>query len=128
MPTTKTLAESQWLLIVSRLSMLATPVLLVALVFFGRFWIESQFEDQAAVSLQLRTDVNELSDELPLVKERTKVLENNQDRGRQERIEFQRTTTDQLAQIITQQQAIAQQQAAMLAMLQAQQRELDRRR
>ncbi|TIP06663.1 MAG: hypothetical protein E5X72_00165 [Mesorhizobium sp.] len=119
--------ESAWVLVLSRSAMLAMPILLALVVFFGRFWIESQFEAQAAITTQLRSDVNELSNEMPDLKERTKVLENNQDRGRQEQQEFQQIMREQMGQVINQQQSLAQQIAALTAMIQAQQRELDKR-
>lgn len=119
--------ESAWVLVLSRSAMLAMPILLALVVFFGRFWIESQFEAQAAITTQLRSDVNELGNEMPDLKERTKVLENNQDRGRQEQQEFQQIMREQMGQVINQQQSLAQQIAALTAMIQAQQRELDKR-
>lgn len=119
--------ESAWVLVLSRSAMLAMPILLALVVFFGRFWIESQFEAQAAISTQLRSDVNQLSNEMPDLKERTKVLETNQDRGRQEQQEFQQIMREQMGQVINQQQSLAQQIAALTAMIQAQQRELDKR-
>jgi hypothetical protein len=119
--------ESQTVLVLSRLAMLATPVMLTLLIFFGRFWIESQFEAQAAISTQLRSDVNDLGNEQQMLKDRTKAVEINQDRGRQERQEFQQLMREQMSQVITQQQGLAQQMAALTAMIQAQQRELDKR-
>jgi len=119
--------ESQTVLVLSRLAMLATPVMLALLIFFGRFWIESQFEAQAAISTQLRSDVNDLGNEQQMLRDRTKAVEINQDRGRQERQEFQQFMREQVAQVISQQQGLAQQMAALTATIQAQQKELDRR-
>ena len=119
--------ESQTVLVLSRLAMLSTPILIALLIFFGRFWIESQFDAQAATTTQLRADVNDLSESQQSLKDRTKVVEINQDRGRAERIEFQQTVLEQQAQIIAQQQTLAQQMAALTATIQAQQRELDKR-
>lgn len=128
MPNPERIAESTTLVVLSRLSMLVTPVLITAIIFFGRFWIDSRFDAQAAISTDLRQDVDQLGEEIPSAKERIRVIETTMVRGREDREEFQRRTDAKLDQITTILTAIVQEQAALRATVEAQQRQLDRRR
>lgn len=133
------LADSTTLTVLSRLSMLLTPLMLAAIVFLGQSWIDQKFDAQAAISHELRRDVDGLTAELPIAKERIKVVETTMVRGREDREEFQRMTTIALEQIRSQNaaqferinaqlSALSAAVAALTATLDAQQRQIDRRR
>ncbi len=128
MPNPEKLADNTTLLVLSRISMLVTPFLISAILTLGWMWIDQKFDAQAAVSAQLRIDVNELNDEVPLVRERTKVLETNMDRGRADRERFQQDTTAKLDRSEATQTAMLQELAALRAIIESQQKQIDRRR
>lgn len=101
------IADDSTLQVMARLSMLFTPILITLVSFFAWQW----FDGQAKATVQLRTDFNELSAEIPKVKERVSVMETNQQRGRADREEFQERSLRQQEQILqmlrTQGEAIA---------------------
>lgn len=118
---TDKIAENSSLQVWARLSMLFTPVLISVLTFFAWQW----FEGQAKAAAQLRVEVNALSEEMPLAKQRLAVVENNMERGRKDREEFQTQTSRQLDQIQQALRLIGEGQAAMNATINAQQRQID---
>jgi len=90
------LVENTRFTVTARMSMIATPFLIGALGYF---------------LLGVHGDVIELQAEMPKVKERVAVMEANQQRGRQDREEFQERSLRQQEQILqmlrTQGEAIA---------------------
>jgi hypothetical protein len=122
MPDADKLAESATLQVLSRLSMLLTPVLLAAVVYFGKAWVEDRFSG-------LRSDVDSLQAEMPLAKERIKVVETTIERGRQDREEFQRETTDTLRRIVVVQTEMMKELSALRATVEERERQqqFDRR-
>lgn len=101
------IADNSTLQVMARLSMLFTPILITLVSFFAWQW----FDGQAKATVQLRTDFNELSAEIPKVKERVSVMETNQQRGRADREDFQERSLRQQEQMLqmlrTQGEAIA---------------------
>jgi hypothetical protein len=122
MPDADKLAESPTLQVLSRLSMLLTPVLLAAVVFFGKAWVEDRFAG-------LRSDVDSLQAEMPLAKERIKVVETTIERGRQDREEFQDQTTDMLNRMLSVQTEMMRELSALRATVEERERQqqMDRR-
>jgi hypothetical protein len=122
MPDAENLAESATLRVLSRLSMLLTPFLLAGLVYFGKAWVEDRFSG-------LRSDVDSLQAEMPLAKERIKVVETTIERGRQDREEFQRETTDTLRRIVVVQTEMMKELSALRATVEERERQqqFDRR-
>jgi hypothetical protein len=122
MPDADKLAESPTLQVLSRLSMLLTPVLLAAVVFFGKAWVEDRFSG-------LRSDVDSLQAEMPLAKERIKVVETTIERGRQDREEFQDQTTDMLNRMLSVQTEMMRELSALRATVEERERQqqMDRR-
>lgn len=115
------IADNSTLQVMARLSMLLTPFLITLVSFLAWQW----FDGQAKATVQLRTDFNELSAEIPKVKERVSVMETNQQRGRADREEFQERSLRQQEQILqmlrTQGEAIA----ALTATVTAQQGQIN---
>jgi hypothetical protein len=122
MPDADKLAESPVLQVLSRLSMLLTPVLLAAVVFFGKAWVEDRFSG-------LRSDVDSLQAEMPLAKERIKVVETTIERGRQDREQFQDQTTDMLNRMLSVQTEMMRELSALRATVEERERQqqMDRR-
>jgi hypothetical protein len=122
MPDADKLAESATLQVLSRLSMLLTPVLLAAVVYFGKAWVEERFTG-------LRSDVDSLQAEMPLAKERIKVVETTIERGRQDREEFQRESTVKLDRMLSVQTEMMRELSALRATVDERERQqqFDRR-
>jgi len=122
MPDADKLAESATLQVLSRLSMLLTPVLLAAVVYFGKAWVEERFTG-------LRSDVDSLQAEMPLAKERIKVVETTIERGRQDREEFQRESTAKLDRMLSVQTEMMRELSALRATVEERERQqqFDRR-
>lgn len=104
------LVENTRFTVTARMSMIATPFLIGALGYF---------------LLGVHGDVIELQAEMPKVKERVAVMEANQQRGREDREEFQRQTIAQLNQIQELIRVQLQGQAALTATVNAQQKQID---
>lgn len=133
MPNPEKLADSTTLQVMSRLSMLATPILITGIIFFGKAWIEHKFEAQSAVSQTqadgmrtMRIDVDGLRNEIPQAKERIKVLETTIDRGRADREAFQNQTTETLNRLLETNTSIVRELSALRSTVDAQQRQIDR--
>jgi hypothetical protein len=122
MPDADKLAESATLQVLSRLSMLLTPVLLAAVVYFGKAWVEERFTG-------LRSDVDSLQAEMPLAKERIKVVETTIERGRQDREEFQRESSVKLDRMLSVQTEMMRELSALRATVDERERQqqFDRR-
>jgi hypothetical protein len=122
MPDADKLAESPVLQVLSRISMLLMPVLLAAVVFFGKAWVEDRFSG-------LRSDVDSLQAEMPLAKERIKVVETTIERGRQDREQFQDQTTDMLNRMLSVQTEMMRELSALRATVEERERQqqMDRR-
>lgn len=112
------IADNSTLQVMARLSMLLTPILITVVSFLAWQW----FENQEKAALQLRSDVNQLSDDNAAVKQRVAVVENNQERGRKDREEFQERSLRQQEQILANQRAQGEAIAALTATASAQQR------
>jgi ribosomal protein S10 len=133
MPNPEKLAESTTLQVLSRLSMLATPVLITGIIFFGKAWIEHKFEAQSAVSQTqaegmrtMRQDVDGLRNEIPQAKERIRVIESTMERGRTDREQFQNQTRETLTKLLDINTAIVRELSALRSTVEAQQRQIDR--
>ncbi len=133
MPNTDKLDDSQTLRVLARLSMLATPILITGIIFFGKAWIEHKFEAQANVSQtqaegmkNMRQDVDVLRNELPQAKERIRVIESSMERGRADRVEFQDQTREALTKLLDINTAIVRELSALRSTVDAQQRQIDR--
>lgn len=122
MTTQEKLAESTTLQVLSRISMLVTPLLLAGVIFFGKVWLEERFTG-------LRSDVDSLQAEMPQAKERIKVIETTIERGREDREEFQRETTATLNRIIAIQTEMMRELSALRATVDERERQqqMDRR-
>jgi hypothetical protein len=122
MTTTQKLDESYTLRVLSRLSMLVTPFLLAGLIYFGKAWVEDRFAG-------LRSDVDSLQAEMPLAKERIKVVETTIERGRQDREQFQDQTTDVLNRMLSVQTEMMRELSALRATVDERERQqqFDRR-
>lgn len=119
---TEKLAESTMLMVMARLAMLATPILLGAIGYFGLQWLDGRFEVQAAVTTTVIRKVDNLEDEWPKLRERVVKLEINQDRGRADRQEYQRQTLERLDRVDAAILALSNSVAALNATLVEQQR------
>lgn len=115
------IADNSTLQVMARLSMLLTPILITLVSFLA--W--QRFENQENATVQLRIDVNQLGDDNAAVKQRISVVENNMDRGRKDREEFQTQTRVQLDQIQQILKLLGEGQAAMNATINAQQRQIE---
>ena len=122
MPDADKLAESATLQVLSRISMLLTPVLLAAVVYFGKAWVEERFTG-------LRSDVDSLQAEMPLAKERLSLVETTIERGRQDREQFQDQTTDMLNRMLSVQTEMMRELSALRATVEERERQqqMDRR-
>lgn len=118
---TDKIADNSTLQVMARLSMLLTPFLVAIVTWFAAQW----FDEQARITMALRTDVNELSDELPTVKQRVAVVENNQSRSLRDREIFQNEMKAQFGEVQSLLRNLIESQAAMNATLAAQQRQID---
>lgn len=116
MTSQEKLAESTTLVVLSRLSMLVTPLLLAGLIFAGKIWLQDRFDG-------LRIDVDALQAEMPMAKERIKVIETTMVRGREDREEFQRQTTETLSDIVAAQTQMMKELAAITAIVDERERQ-----
>jgi hypothetical protein len=93
---TQHLAENVTLIIVARLAMVATPIVLAALVWFAASWLDQRFDVQKTatdiVSVRvdgLQSSVDTLGSNAVALANRVIVLETGSARGRQDRQAFQ---------------------------------------
>jgi hypothetical protein len=112
-PKAEQLAESVWLKLAARGSMIALGPLLTASIMLGLNWLDGKFAS---------------TDDLQTLSNRVLTLENNTTRGRADREKFQDLTTRQLEQINQAVGSLARGVAKLEATIEAQQRQLDRAR
>ena len=115
------IADNSTLQVLARLSMLFTPILITLVSFFAWQW----FDGQAKATIQLRTDFNELSAEIPKVKERVTVMETNQQRGRADREDFQERSLRQQEMILQMLRTQGESIAGLNATINSQQRQIE---
>lgn len=115
------IADNSTLQVMARLSMLATPILITIVSGFAWQW----FEAQAKSTIELRSDLNQLSDDNAAVKQRVAVVENNQDRSRRDRESFQERSLGQQEQILQLLRTQGESIAGLNATINAQQRQIE---
>lgn len=106
-------AENAWLKLLGRFAMVAAFPLL-------------GYVGTVAASVSDKIDAQQ--DDIAGLRSRVVVLENNTARGREDRLEFQRQTTQILRELQAGQAEMTRQIAALNATLEAQQRQMDRKR
>ncbi len=81
-----------------------------------------------SVAAGVSSKIDAQQDDIAGLKSRVVVLENNTARGREDRVEFQRQTTQILRELQAGQTELTKQIAALSATIEAQQRQIDRER
>lgn len=120
----KSLVDNPTAIVLSRISMIVTPILFSALAAIAWYWLVS-----------IQSDVNAAQSDISVLRERTSVVENNQVRGRAAREDWQRQTTEQIREMTAQFRelnaslsAINTTVATLAAKLEAQEKRIDQRR
>ena len=113
-------AESQTVITLSRLSMLAVTPMMAVIAFFGIGWLDGRYV--------VRADYEKVIDQTAETKSRLAILENNQVRGRADREQFQDATTDALQELLRLSSATNERLARFEEQLKSQQLQIDRSR
>lgn len=124
------LAESVWFRLAARGSMIALGPALTVLIWLGGQWLDYRFQDQVhsvvqETSEKLQSEIDGFQGVTQKISDRVLTLENNTQRGREDRERFQEQTTLMLQELIRLQNATNLEVAALKAQFAAQQRQID---
>lgn len=131
MTNVEKIADSVWLRLLARGSMIAVPPALTLIVYLGGYWLDARLRDQVKATVhqttsELSADIDEGRKAQQQLADRVLTLENNTNRGRIDRERFQELTTRQLEGINSSVSMLNATMAAFRATMEAQQRQIDR--
>ncbi|ESZ07184.1 MULTISPECIES: hypothetical protein [unclassified Mesorhizobium] len=117
------LADSVGLRLIARLSMIGATPVLGMLGYLAMGWLDAKFIEQAKATAVVASQVQDVSEQLPQLKDRVLTLETNSTRGRAERERFQDDALEQLRLMQSDIRALIAGQAAMTATMEAERRQ-----
>jgi len=114
--------------LVARLSMILCAPVLGIMGWLAMSWLDTQFTQQAHATATVQAQVEEVSQQIPALKDRALTLETNSLRGRAEREKFQDDAIRRFDALQSSISIMNGQISALIATIEAQQRQLDRKR
>jgi len=117
------LADSVGLRLIARLSMIGATPVLGMLGWLAMNWLDTRFVEQASATAIVAAQVQEVSLQIPALKDRVLTLETNSVRGRADREKFQDDTIRRLDAMQSAISSLVAGQAAMNATMEAERRQ-----